>query len=342
MEQCKRLNIRVLTEHRVKDVLMENGRVTGVLAEDPGGELLVECDACVLAMGGFAGNRELLKKYGEKYFDGNPVHLFSCPTLQGDCIEIAEKIGAKVDYDQVFLRIFGPAHHPFLAYSLYRIIQQPETVYINLDGKRWIDESAGLMNGLNMLTKQPGGVMYGLVDDKLLDFLAQRLIENPPDGNDDWILRDYRVEIEKSVAGGFSVKRADTIEKLAEQIGADPVIMKAEIDRYNEFCRNGRDVDFVKHPSLLMPIENPPFYAIYGQRCCEGADLGVEITDDLEVVSKCSEVMDGLFAVGDDASGYRGNGRHYGIGALTWAVSSGYQAGPVVANYLRGSTLENK
>ncbi|MBP2642842.1 MAG: hypothetical protein H6Q67_729 [Firmicutes bacterium] len=37
----------------------------------------------------------------------------------------------------------------------------------------------------------------------------------------------------------------------------------AEIQRYNEFCTQGRDTGFYKDPQGLVPIENGPFYAFY-------------------------------------------------------------------------------
>ena len=37
---------------------------------------------------------------------------------------------------------------------------------------------------------------------------------------------------------------ADTLEGLAEAAGIDPVEFVAQIERWNEYCKNGRDEEF--------------------------------------------------------------------------------------------------
>jgi succinate dehydrogenase/fumarate reductase flavoprotein subunit len=346
LEYCEKLGIPVLTEHRAREILTDTSRrVVGVLADDPGGQTQIDCKACVLATGGFGRSDEKLKKYFPQFFDdGEYIHRFSVPTNTGDAIDMGEKIGADVPYEHLCAHIMGPLHHPF-GYCIFHIMQQPEAAYINLNGKRWIDESTGTMRSRYLISQQPKGITYSVMDDNLVDVLGQRLIANPPDGNDGWILKDYRMEIEEELALDTPAKGADTLEGLAEQMGVDARTFVAEIEKYNRYCANGRDEDFFKDPKALVPIVKPPFYAFYGKRMSEGAFGGVQINENTEVLDKQGKVIPGLYATGDAASA---GANHLGqqfqqtdvplsvISDLTWAFASGYIAGCQVGEVLKG------
>ena len=63
------------------------------------------------------------------------------------------------------------------------------------------------------------------------------------------------------IESGF-IKKADTVEALAEQIGLDPGTLSAEVKRYNASCESGVDTDHGRDPDSLLPIANGPFYAV--------------------------------------------------------------------------------
>ena len=216
-------------------------------------------------------------------------------------------------------------------------MQQPEVVYINMDGRRWIDESAAIMGSRFQINKQPRGITYAIADEHLLEMLGQRLIDNPPDGNDLWILKDYRKEIEEELTLDTPAKRADTLEELSKLIGIDERSFISEIKKYNEFCIEGRDADFFKNPKSLIPIAKPPFYAFYGKRFSEGAFGGLKIDKNTRVLDKKGKIIRGLYATGDAASGNLVRGQLGVISELTWAAATGYIAGCQTGTALKGS-----
>lgn len=330
LEQCEKLGIQVLTEHKAKELITDDsGKVVGVLAEDPGGETRIDCKACVMSTGGFGRSDEKLKKYFPHFFDdGEYIHRFSVPTNTGDGIDMGEKIGADIPEEHLCVNIFGPAHHPF-GYCAYRIMMQPEVVFINMNGRRWIDETAGFMclGSRYMISKQPGAINYAIVDEDMLEMLGQRLIDNPPDGNDEWILKDFRKEIEEELTLDTPAKRADSLEELAEQMKIDPKAFVDEIEKYNSYCANGNDEDFLKDPKALVPIKKPPFYAFFGKRFSEGAFGGVRVNERTEVIDKQGQIIPGLYATGDAAGANLIRDQLGVISELTWAVASGYIAG---------------
>jgi hypothetical protein len=66
------------------------------------------------------------------------------------------------------------------------------------------------------------------------------------------------------------VLKADTLDELAELIAQDPEnsnqmtaeVLKAQVERFNEFCANEHDDDFERTLTTMGPILEPPFYAM--------------------------------------------------------------------------------
>ena len=75
--------------------------MAGVLAEDLGGTVQINCKAVIVASGAFSRNREIMDKMQPMFYDDKgkqPVHIFTCSTCTGDGITMCEKIGADIDY----------------------------------------------------------------------------------------------------------------------------------------------------------------------------------------------------------------------------------------------------
>lgn len=80
------------------------------------------------------------------------------------------------------------------------------------------------------------------------------------------VTADWLAEVDEAVARG-AVKKADTIEELADMLLLDRDVLKSAVDEYNEVCEKGVDdqLSTPYDPSWLHAIKNPPFYgAILG------------------------------------------------------------------------------
>lgn len=339
LEECRRLGIDVLTESRARHFITDNkGKVTGVLADTKEGQLKVNCRACVIAAGTMADEKKLAKLWPGLFSEGNFLKL-AVPTNTGDSLDMAEEIGAHVDRESMRPRFMGPAHHPF-SYSIYRIMRQPEIVYVNLKGERWIDETGELMTGSFRLSKQPKSLTYAIIDSDILEMLGERCIATPifpvVGKQEIPILQKYREDIEREVANGFPAKKADTLKGLAEKMSVDQKTFVQTIERYNEYCKNGRDLDYFKKSEYLKPIRKAPFYAFLGLRFFRGVmGGGIIINENTEVLSTKGEVMPGLFAAGDNVGGLAPPVQPPHMGGLSWACCSGYMAGIAAANYVK-------
>ncbi|ACV21434.1 Fumarate reductase flavoprotein subunit precursor [Slackia heliotrinireducens] len=96
-------------------------------------------------------------------------------------------------------------------------------------------------------------------------------------------------------------KKADTLDELLAQLDVDVETAKATIERYNELCTAGEDVDFYKESHYLFGVEEGPFYAVKlgpGLLCVPG---GIHISDDFEVLTAEDQPVAGLYAIGNCA-----------------------------------------
>ncbi len=337
LEEAKKLGVEVYTGHRASKLLVdEKGRFTGVLADDPGGQTRVDAKCCIMATGGFSRSREIMNKVRPTFYEDFPVHSFSVASCTGDAINMAEAIGAQLDMDTVKIPMFGPTHHPY-NYGVVRLVGNPECVMIDLNGKRFQNEGGRPdMSFMSIMEKLPRKVAYAIADDNTVSIMGERLVlsaSEEPEVQKGYIT--YREQLDEEAKLDLAAKKAETIEELATLIGIDPDALAAEIRKYNEFCSNGIDADFGKDGSHLVPVKNPPYYAIFLTRFNEGAVGGIVNDENLRVLDKNNRPFEGLYTVGDCCKGLIKTDDAGGkFGEMPWAMASGYLAGYEAAAYL--------
>jgi fumarate reductase flavoprotein subunit len=143
----QKLDVEILRRHEARHLITDHaGRVTGVIAGDPGGETEIRCKAVILATGGYGASDAKLQKYF-RFFDTQwPVHRFTVPSNTGDAIDMLQELGVEPDTERMDVSTSGPAHRPF-SYSPVPRIGASAALLVDLSGKRWIDESACLTDG---------------------------------------------------------------------------------------------------------------------------------------------------------------------------------------------------
>jgi len=334
-EQCQKMGIQVITEARAREFIKDaKGNVTGVSVDAKDGKMQVNFKACVLAAGGFGGNMDKLKKRWPEIFDNdNSIHNFNCPTAQGDSLEMAEKAGAFVDYAGMNLEFLGPVHHPY-SFTIFKICTYPETVYVNLNGERFFSETDIMSIAYWPLIKQPKGECYAVIDDDLINIFSERYIaSNAADQTapfkDNGLRKDieYEASLDDGGAPGNRTKKANTFEELAKKMKIDPKTFVATMNRYNEYCEKGRDLDMYKSPESLRPIKKAPFYAFWLQNFTNTTHNGIVVNENMELLNAAGKkAIPNLFACGDNAAAMEG-----GMG---WAAVSGYMCGIAAAKHL--------
>jgi 3-oxosteroid 1-dehydrogenase len=143
------------------------------------------------------------------------------------------------------------------------------------------------------------------------------------------------------------MKKADTLDEIARLCGIDVAGLKAEVGKFNEYCRTGVDPEFnrggrafdrahgdptVKPNPNLGAIEEGPFYAVAMYPGDVGTGGGVVTDEHARVLREDGSVIEGLYATGNSTASVVG--RCYpGAGASIGAsFVFGYRAAQHAAN----------
>jgi len=330
------LDVEILMEHGACKLLTdESGAITGVIANDPGGQTQINAPVVILATGGFGKSDEKLREFAPEFFAGEtPVHRFSVPTDTGDGIDMLRGLGVEPNPERMFISMFGPKHHPFNN-AIADIALDPTMLQINLNGKRWVDETLHLHGMTPYIAGQPKEISWSIQSRGHIASIVDDILHNPGMAKRHWQFETWEEELDEEALLDTPVKKADTLAELAELCGMPTDALLDTVKRYNEFCANGKDEDFGKAAELLKPVsDHGPYYAIYGQRFSEAAMGGLMVDGQCRVLRNDNTPIPGLYGVGDATSAMHRKGKLAVISELTWAVASAYVSGGNAAEYL--------
>lgn len=313
----------------------EDGRVTAVIAKERHGGYL-RCRArkgVVLAAGDFARNEEMMKDLCDELVTLAPseAHRITGLSRDGRGIRMGVWAGGRM--------VPGPiaCMGGNTAAPNSPLFQATATLWLDGENKRFCNEGFGdsEFSGLEAARiKTPR--LVNLFDNKVDDILQRQppvhgsLWVNNPDDPRMATAAEYIAGAQKAGKDGYAIKdprapkgvesprlyAAATLEELADILGFSGQLKQNLLDsvaRYNAFCRSGRDEDFGKDPSLLVPLDTAPYYAMVTDRT-EGGAMGPMVTvdglwtdDHQQVYDQQLDVIPGLFATGNCC------GRRFGV-----------------------------
>jgi fumarate reductase flavoprotein subunit len=320
----KGVDLRAATP--VKEIVREGGAVCGVVAEENGQRIEVTAKAIIIASGGYANNREWIRKYSGFDLDTNLIPVGNVDKM-GDGIRMAWEVGA-ADEALGLLELFavGPVGSEFsMKNSIEFLAAQPD-LWVDPNGLRYCDEGIAFCDSSvgNANARYREGFTYRLFDDSIKERVMEKGIDknvgmdNPPGTKPTGFDRELQATLEK---GTTEVMVGDSVEELAAKMGVDPAVLSATVAEYNKFCAQGHDELFAKNPKYLRPLKGPKFYAVKAHTIFLGTLGGIKINEKLEVLDKKGRTIPGLYAVGFDAAGGM-YGDSYSI-----KVSTGISAG---------------
>lgn len=119
---------------------------------------------------------------------------------------------------------------------------------------------------------------------------------------------DDPLRTERQAKLGY-LTRHDSLKSLAEEYSLPVDVLQKTIERYNHQVLQKKDEDFGKDFKLVnyQTISHPPFYASVILPVSNRGMGGVLITPNAEVLDLDGEVIPGLYAAGEAASGIHGS-----------------------------------
>jgi fumarate reductase flavoprotein subunit len=347
VDQAKSKGVQIFPGTPVTSLLKQGGKVSGVVVDVDGEEAEIAVKAVVIATGGFANNKEWVKKYTGFDLDVNLIAVGNTGKT-GDGLRMAWEAGAAeegVGTIEMF-RVAPVAPEFAMGCNLEQAAAQPD-LWVTARGERFCDETIGFYDspvGNAQARYKADGHTFSLFDESIIQRLVERGLDKgvgvdfPPG----YRLVDLRKEIEAALEhGSREVFAADSLEDLAAQIDVDPLALKATVEEYNLYCAQGHDVLFAKDRRFLRPLVGPRYYAVRGRAVFLGTMGGIKVTEKMEVVDKKDNVIPGLYAGGFDAGGMYGDSypikSSSGL-ASAFALNSGRIAGRSALKYLGSGT----
>ena len=261
--------------------------------------------AVILATGGYAASAELVKKYNG--LSGLPTS--NAPTSTGDGITMGVKAGAALEgMDYIQIHPHGNPVTGGLQSHFAGVIKN--SIYVNKEGKRFVEESGRRDVISNATIAQTGQIMYSIFDSEGGFYAGVK--ELPP------------AELANLTSKGY-LYVGDSLEDLAKKAGIDPEGLKATVARYNELVAAGKDTDFEKD-EVELPIGKAPFYCVPLSPTLHHTMGGLKINTEAQVLREDGSVIPGLYAAGEVTGGIHGSNR-VGGNALTDGVVFGRIAG---------------
>ncbi|MBC2889104.1 FAD-binding protein [Gordonibacter massiliensis (ex Traore et al. 2017)] len=330
-----------------RKIVMENGKVAGLLAEtDKGDVIKVEAPVVIVGTGGYANNSDMLYSVSET--KNANIQALGMDCRDGDGLKMAKDAGAEFAEGLGTVMWCGPvtigAVTATWTTDAYSAGVQP-TLWLNEKGERfckedlWLDDFAGA--GICVRNQEKTFALFTEADMK-------RWETDGPDGQvfsfgtPGTPLAKAREVLEK--AEGCHV--GDSIEAVCKEVGLDAAAVQATLDQYNGYCDAAAgldgddpsaDAEFGKRAKYLHKMDAGPYWL------CETADGfyttcgGIKVNEKIQVLDADGQVIPGLYAGGSDAGGLYGDSYDvkFAPGSqAAWAVNSGRLAVKDAKEYL--------
>ena len=320
----------IRTETSVDDLIVEDGAVTGVRAVGDGAPLLIEArKGVLLAAGGFAHNAEMRRAYS-----GNQPNeaqwTIANPGDTGEVLQTAIRLGGKTDLLDEAWWLPSPGHGLGAASpSVGQARQRPGAIFVDATGQRFCNESNSYVEVGKAMYANKAVPCWAVFDEGYVRRYAQT--SNP-----------LKRRLPQEVVDSGAIRRADTLEALAQVIGVTPENLVRTVTRFNEYARKGLDPDFGRGQSAyndclgdpgyrpnhsLGPLETAPYYATEIYPGDVGTCGGLVTDRYARVLREDDQPIPGLYATGNITATVMGR-TYPGAGAsIANTMVFGYVAG---------------
>jgi flavocytochrome c len=294
----KNLPVEFHLSTKADDLIIKGGRVVGVKAQSTDGTkyVLNAKNGVVIATGGFGANVKMRNDYDELWNKklGKTTPTTNLPSATGDGITLATKAGAGLT-QMGWIQLF-PAGDPTTGATSFKLGEN-SCIYVNKNGKRYVNESERRDVLAKANLAQEGGVFY------VISSAKRALVDK--DGRN-----AYGVKVADILKSGKSYK-ADTLEELAQKAGINGKNLVETVKKWNEFCKTGKG-DEMGRPTCMDDHrldEGGPYYATLMTPSVHHTMGGVVINSKAQVLTKDGKVIPGLYAAGEVTGGIHGTNR---------------------------------
>lgn len=313
-------------------LIKENGKISGLIAEQGGIERKINAKAVVLACGGFQSDPEMRARYLGPGYELAKVR--GTQHNNGLGIKMAIEAGGRAwghwsGAHAVGWDLNAPPYGDRIVGDGFQKHSYPLSIMVNSEGKRFVDEGADFRHFTyaaygHVIQKQPGMFAWQVFDAQVTEFLRD----------------EYRIKEVTKVT-------ANSLEELAGKLGGvDEEQFLKTVFEYNASVQenvpfNQTILDGRGTKGLLIPksnwahtIEKPPFQAFAVTCGITYTFGGVKIDTRARVEDRKGNPIPGLYAAGEIVGGLFYHNYPSGSGLVNGAVF-GRLAGIEAGNYIK-------
>ena len=301
----------IIPHVKVDKLTMEDGKAAGFTGTDVqnGDKISVKGDVIILTSGGFNSNIDMVLEVRPE-LKGFKVMEGSGFGSNGDGHKMAEQVGGYLTHmDHVWFYCYSTPDYRDQTGRRGLVCRHiPGYIWVNQQGKRFHNEALSGGNSMSpaVLAQDPP-YCWAIVDTPMKATLE---IADPYYRDGDKIVR---AKVEELLANSPYIKKADTLEELAQEIDVPSENLIGEISSYNKAISDGLDKEpaFGKPLKMSKPFDTAPYYAIQFFPTARKNFGGIKTDKQCRVLNKHFEPIAGLFAAGE-ACGMAGghiNGR---------------------------------
>lgn len=326
----KRPDIKILLETKATKLFMDHcggafpqGEVVGIECVDEKGRTtnIKVKKAVALCTGDFSANPAYIESHfpalKNTKFVGNPGNT-------GDGIKMAQRIGADITG-------YTPQGHPHcvevapgkvLLWPRYEFLARVGAILVNAAGKRFCDEAEkGYYVPLLPEVQKQNGNFACLFDEAI----AKEIVK---DARFETTFRGHTELFTSGLKGdGFAIKKAGTLEELAQKLGLNPDGLTKTVAAYNEAVAKGSDPEFKRNPKFLVKIDTPPYYGWRGIIGVTTTRGGLRMDAEARILDVDLKPIPRLYGAGGTIGGYTNEAGYRSGWHLTNALTFGRIAG---------------
>jgi succinate dehydrogenase/fumarate reductase flavoprotein subunit len=308
----KKRNVEIVYEATVTELMRDGETVIGAVVRQGSKRFSVRArKGVVIATGGYGHNRQLRKQFMPL---PTPQHSVASESNTGDGITLGMKYGGSVKPEEhgdgAFWTPVSITRRADGSKGLYPHLSldraKPGLIAINSAGKRFVNEAASyhdFVQGMYASNTTSKTIPAYLVCET--GFITRYGLGDIYPGTKNFA---------DVVSSGYLVV-ASTLDDLAEKLGIEATTLKKTIERYNRFARDGKDLDFgkgdtelnrfngdpkVKPNPCLAELRNGPFAAMAVYPAEIATSTGLRTNGDGQVLNESNQVINGLYACGND------------------------------------------
>ena len=332
LEVAESCGVTVYTETAGTQLLVEDGRVTGALAEQADGTKITinTAKGVVLATGGYCANPAMVKEYDAYWGEDLSAHTLSTNlgTNEGDGIIMAETIGAALTGMEIAQMM--PSSSPVKGTMTDGVwADAAAQIWIDGDGSRFVNEYAERDVLAKASLALDNGIFYIIYAGSNGEGASLDEVTYFGDRIGDLVDKDqiWYGETLAELAAATGTAAAGAAPAFSEEA------LRATIEQYNEYVANQKDDDFGKEV-LTGAVDLETIEATDGLGICitpRKASLhhtmgGVVIDTEARVLDTDGKVIEGLWAAGEVTGGIHA-GNRLGGNAITDIFTYGRIAG---------------